>query len=133
MKKKLLTAVSAAAALSLALSIAAVIICSNAFSSASRGDAAASLQPEAPGTEKAPAATDTATDPAESAGSYSDDAYLLICSNGILRALDGKGTELLSTKIDIELLSDSERERLEHGIIIAGRSALRDAIDDLTR
>lgn len=133
MRKKLMTAVTVTAALSLALSIAAVIICSNARPApsaahtknppaASRTGDSTTLPPSAP--------SDTAS---KTAGIYGDDVYLLIYRNGTLLALDAGGDTVDSCALDAAILTESELKMLSDGIMIAGRDELRCAFDDLVR
>ena len=143
MKNKLIAFITTAAVLSLMVSTAAVISCSRAFSK--KND----ITHASPDTEHRlsdPPITqyyDTDTrdnetipdtdndEPAKSAGLSEDALYLLIYENDTLFAFDESGTEIFSAPLNADRLSAAESEMLYGGIMIAGGSALREALEDL--
>ena len=116
MKNKLIAFITTAAVLSLIVSTVAVISCSRAFSKKN---------------DITHAYPDTDNDePAKSAGLSEDALYLLIYENDTLFAFDESGTEIFSSPLNADRLSAAESELLYGGIMIAGGSALREALED---
>ena len=143
MKNKLIAFITTAAVLSLIVSTAAVISCSRAFSK--KNDIIHAYPdtehrlPDSPITQYCDTDTrdnettpDTDNDePAMSAGLSEDTLYLLIYENDTLFAFDESGTEIFSSPLNADRLSAAESELLYGGIMIAGGSALREALEDL--
>ena len=143
MKNKLIAFITTAAVLSLIVSTVAVISCSRAFSK--KNDIIHAYPdtehrlPDSPITQYCDTDThgnDTSPDtdsdePAKSAGLSEDALYLLIYENDTLFAFDESGTEIFSSPLNADRLSAAESELLYGGIMIAGGSALREALEDL--
>ena len=134
MNKKLMAAVTIAAVISLALSTAAVVICSDAFASRGKNTAIDSSSPShmsAPCDDTSASHTEADTSSAESAGLYGTDMYLLKYDAGMLEIIDASGKLLWSAPYDAALTDAEEAELLSGGIIFTDRDALRSALEDL--
>lgn len=134
MKKKLMAAVTIAAVISLALSTAAVVICSDAFASHGKNTADDSSSPShmsEPYDETSATHTEADTSSAESAGLYGTDMYLLRYEAGVLEIIGTSGKLLWSAPYDPELIDTEEAELLNGGIIFTDHDALRSALEDL--
>ena len=143
MKNKLIAFITTSAVLSLIVSTVAVISCLRAFSK--KNDIIHAYPdtehrlPDSPITQYCDTDThdnDTTPDtdndePAKSAGLSEDALYLLIYENDTLFAFDESGTEIFSSPLNADRLSAAESELLYGGIMIAGGSALREALEDL--
>lgn len=134
MNKKLMAAVTIAAVISLALSTAAVVICSDAFASHGKITAIDSSSPSHMSTtcdETSVPDADAETSSAESAGLYGTDMYLLKYDAGMLEIINASGKLLWSAPYDAALTDAEEAELLSGGIIFTDRDALRSALEDL--
>lgn len=148
MKNKLVIFISSAAVLSLMVSTAALIESSRMFSKGGSplsvpadsiridGEMSADkpgddpLSPYFP-SDGSSAAPDGTEKPSESAGLSEDALYLMVYDNGMLLAFDESGGEIFSSALKAERLTENELKLLSEGIMIAGSSALREALEDL--